>query len=55
MEKLYNYLLWYNPYEKTWYAVERDSYMEFFSGNLRDKAKYIQDEFLPKLIEKITK
>lgn len=33
MEQIYNYVFWYNTYEQIWYAIPRDQYTEFFSGN----------------------
>jgi len=33
MDQIYNYIFWYNTYEQIWYAIPRDQYTEFFSGN----------------------
>jgi hypothetical protein len=33
MDQIYNYVFWYNTYEQIWYAIPRDQYAEFFSGN----------------------
>jgi hypothetical protein len=33
MHQIYNYVFWYNSYEQLWYAIPRDQYTEFFSGN----------------------
>jgi len=33
MDQIYNYVFWYNTYEQIWYAIPRDQYTEFFSGN----------------------
>jgi len=33
MDQIYNYVFWYNTYEQIWYAIPRDQYNEFFSGN----------------------
>lgn len=30
---LYSYVFWYNVYKSTWYAIPRNVYAEFFSGN----------------------
>ena len=37
MEQIYNYVFWYNTYEQIWYAIPRDQYTEFFSGNTNFK------------------
>jgi len=39
MFALYNYIFWNNPYEDVWYAIHRDSYLDFFNGN-RHRAKF---------------
>lgn len=33
MENLYNYVLWYNCYNETWYGIPTENYVEFKSGN----------------------
>ena len=30
---LYSHVFWYNVYKSTWYAIPRNVYAEFFSGN----------------------
>lgn len=37
MEQIHNYVFWYNTYEQIWYAIPRDQYTEFFSGNTNFK------------------
>ncbi len=32
---LYNWLWFYNSYEKLWYAFKREDYNKFFNGELR--------------------
>ncbi len=32
-DDLYSYVFWYNVYKSTWYAIPRNVYAEFFSGN----------------------
>ena len=32
MEKLYDYLFHYNPYEKVWYAFKREEHGDYFNG-----------------------
>jgi hypothetical protein len=33
MNQIYGYVFWCNTYEQVWYAIPRDQYTEFFSGN----------------------
>ena len=33
MENLYNYVLWYNSYNETWYGIPTEKYLEFKSGD----------------------
>ena len=54
MEQLYNYIFWYNHYEELWYAIDRDSQLEFFNGN-REKAKYLKSNQHSTLVELICK
>lgn len=54
MEPLYYYIFWYNPVEKTWYAIHRDSQLVFFNGS-RDKAEYLKSSKIDVLIELICK
>jgi hypothetical protein len=52
MENLYSYLFWYNHYEELWYAIDRDSALDFFSGN-KSKSVYYKSpnhEWLVELI-----
>jgi len=54
MEKLYNYIFWFNHHEKLWYAINRDEQLEFFNGN-RNKTKYIKSKEHSTLVEIICK
>ena len=54
IENLYDYVFFHNPYEGKWYAIERNSYLEFFNGS-REKAKYIKSSSIKTLEEIITK
>ena len=36
MDPLYHYIFWYNPVEKTWYSVTRDTQLAFFNGNRKE-------------------
>ena len=54
MEKLYDYIFWYNHYEDVWYAIPRDHQLDFFNGN-RDKSKYIKSKQHSTLVEIICK
>jgi len=33
MEKLYDFLFHYNPYQKTWYAFKKEDSHAYFNGN----------------------
>lgn len=54
MEKLYDYIFWYNHHEEVWYAINRDEQLEFFNGN-RNKTKYIKSKAHSTLVEMICK
>jgi hypothetical protein len=54
MENLYNYIFWYNPLESTWYAIDRDTQLDFFNGN-RKKSKYYKSNQHSTLVELLTK
>jgi hypothetical protein len=49
---LYNYVLWFNDYEKLWYAVDRKTQIHFFSGE-REKSIYYSHKSIDRLIQKI--
>ena len=40
-EYLYGYVFWYNPYEKMWYAINRETQIIFFGGD-REKSKFFK-------------
>jgi hypothetical protein len=42
LEELYSYIFWYNFHEGFWYAVRRDTMVDFFAGN-KSKAYYFRD------------
>ena len=48
----YNYVFWYNEYEEIWYAIHRNTQIDFFSGN-RKKAIYESDKSIENLFKKI--
>lgn len=52
MEALYSYVLWYNHYQETWYAIDRNTELEFFNGS-RKKAKYYSAKNLNDLIKTV--
>ena len=54
MEKLYNFVFWYNPYENSWYAIFRDTELDFFNGN-RKKSIYYKSNEHSTLVELIVK
>lgn len=45
MDKLYDYLFHYNPYEKIWYGFKRDDSHKYFNGSKKGimKAAEIED------------
>jgi hypothetical protein len=54
MEKLYDYVFWYNHHEKLWYAIPRDQQLDFFNGN-RSKVEFLKSKKESTLIEIICK
>ena len=54
MENLYGYIFWYNHHEECWYAIERDSQLEFFNGS-RSKARFWKSTKVDTLIELLSK
>ena len=54
MEKLYDYIFWFNHYEGIWYAVHRDHQLDFFNGH-RDKIDYLKSSKHSTLVEIICK
>lgn len=54
MENLYNYIFWYNPYEKLWYAIRRDTELQFFNGS-RDKSIFFKSKVHSTLVDILTK
>ena len=48
---LYDYMFWFNPYEKLWFAFKREDYIRFFNGELKDVMSH---ENIEALILKIT-
>ena len=54
MESLYSYIFWYNPYEKIWYAIERDRQLDFFNGS-RSKSTYYKSREVSTLVEILSK
>lgn len=54
MEKLYNYIFWYNHHESLWYAIERDSMLLFFNGH-REESSYIKSKKHETLVELVCK
>lgn len=54
MEALYDYIFWYNHMEEVWYAIQRDSQLEFFNGS-REKAKFYKSNQHSTLVEIICK
>jgi hypothetical protein len=49
---LYRFVFWYNPHQGLWYAIDRDTQLEFFNGN-RDKSIYYASKEIDTLIEMV--
>jgi hypothetical protein len=49
---IWNYVFHFNEYTNRWYAIHRDSYLEYWSDN---KDSFLSDESLDELIKKIKK
>ena len=47
---LYDYIFWYNPYEKLWYSIKSDTQLNFFNGN-REKSVFYKAREISTLIE----
>ena len=54
MKNSYNFIFWYNPYEKIWYAITRDSQLEFFNGK-RENSTFYKSSQVATLVEIIDK
>jgi hypothetical protein len=52
MERIYNWVFWYNYYDSSWYGIHRDSQLQFFNGE-RQKSQYFVSVSLEKVIAKI--
>jgi len=39
LNKLYDYLFHYNPYQKMWYAFRREDHTKFFNGDKKGSMK----------------
>ena len=54
MDALYNYVFWFNHHEDIWYAIDRDSQLEFFNGSRKD-SQYYKSKDIKTLIEILNK
>lgn len=54
MDKLYDYLFHYNPYEEIWYAFKRGDKEKYFNGEV-DKSKLLKAKNIKVLLDVITK
>ncbi len=54
MENLYDYIFWYNPYEKLWYAISRDTELAFFNGSRKNSVFY-KSKLISTLVEILSK
>lgn len=41
---LYRFIFWHNAYEGLWYAIDRDTQLEFFNGNRKNSIYYKSKE-----------
>ena len=48
-EIYYSWLFQYNPYEKAWYAFERNNFTGYFSD--KENTKYLRGSSVDELIE----
>ncbi len=48
-ELYYDWLFQYNPYEKAWYAFERENFTGYFSD--KENTKYLRGSSVDELIE----
>lgn len=55
MERLYNYVFWYNPYQSIWTAVHKNQYIDFASEGPRDHIEYYTDKDIDNLIKRLSK
>jgi hypothetical protein len=56
VEKLYDYLFHYNPYQKMWYAFYRDESNQYFNGDRKRVMKNPDiDELITEIIMKDSK
>lgn len=53
MENLFDFVFWYNPYEKIWFAIDRNSQLNFFNGN-REESTFYKSKEISTLIEIIS-
>lgn len=54
MENLYDYIFWHNHHEDLWYAITRDTQLQFFNGH-KDDSVYFKSKKVETLIELLTK
>jgi len=55
VEKLYNYIFWYNHYQDLWFAIYRSQYTDFASRGPRDDIEYYTDKDINNLIKRLSK
>jgi hypothetical protein len=51
MDALYDWLFWYNDFEKLWYAINRAEYNRFFDGMHRNETTYYTSSDVNELIQ----
>lgn len=50
MENLFGFIFWFNPYEKLWYAIDRDTQLNFFNGK-RSESIYYKSKEITTLVQ----
>ena len=54
MDEIFNFIFWFNSYEGIWYAISRDTQLDFFNGH-RERSVHYKSKEITTLIEIINK
>ncbi len=52
MNKLYDWLFWFNCYEEKWYGFKREDYVAFFNGDKKGSIRGSNVQILTNIIMK---
>ena len=55
MNNLYNYFIWYNPYEELWIAVNKKDYIDYITKGSETTAEHYTDKNINNLIKTLSK